>query len=321
VPVTEDEVTWCYRNILGREPESPGIVGKKTKDAADFRTLVLSFLRSPEYLRKKVPLSRVPQSSAEMHVETLASADELASIRRHIRAAWTHLGEHQPHFSVLTAKEFSQEHLNDQAIAQFYASGVSEAASVMSILDRFGFSHPESKTCVEYGSGLGRLTLALAKSFHTVHGYDISANHLALAEKRAEETGLGNVHFHLCSTETETQIPEPCDFLYSRIVLQHNPPPLIREIIAACLKSLRPGGIAIFQVPTYMMGYSFRIKEYLAMPRRLNMEMHCLPQRVVFSIAAECGCNILEVREEDSAMRIGRWISNAFVVQRADNHT
>jgi hypothetical protein len=90
-------------------------------------------------------------------------------------------------------------------------------------------------------------------------------------------------------------------------------------LIGAALRSLRAGGIAIFQVPTYQEGYSFRIKDYLAQPPTLDMEMHCIPQHVVFSLIAEEHCKILEVREDGWIGR-GHSISNTFVVQRLSGH-
>jgi hypothetical protein len=159
------------------------------------------------------------------------------------------------------------------------------------------------------------VTLALATIFKKVHGYDISSNHLAMAQKRASDKGIHNVKFHLCSPDRIKDL-EDCDFFYSRIVFQHNPPPLIRDLIRASLKSLRAGAFGIFQVPTYMTGYSFRIKEYLASPRKLDLEMHCIPQSEVFSLIAEAHCKLLEVREDGSIGLLGRWLSNTFVVQR-----
>jgi hypothetical protein len=78
---------------------------------------------------------------------------------------------------------------------------------------------------------------------------------------------------------------------------------------------LRAGGIAIFQVPTYQQGYTFRVKEYLARPPTLDMEMHYIPQDVVFALIAEWHCKVLEVREDGWIGR-GHSISNTFVVQR-----
>ena len=57
---------------------------------------------------------------------------------------------------------------------------------------------------------------------------------------------------------------ERVDLVYSIMVLQHNPPPVIRLIVREFLRALNPGGVAYFQVPTYMAGYGFDAEAYLA---------------------------------------------------------
>jgi hypothetical protein len=108
----------------------------------------------------------------------------------------------------------------------------------------------------------------------------------------------------------------PCDVFYSRLVFQHNPPPLIRELVSASLTALCPGGIGIFQVPTFGSDYAFRIKEYIASSRRRDIEMHCFPQREVFALIASAQCNLLEVNQDTAVGNYTEWVSNTFVVQR-----
>src|SRR5258706_11250982 len=277
--LSEEDVLWCYRAILGRPPESATAIRAHLSTSKDFRSLVLRFISCQEFQDKmSIPATMVPLDRAEMDIDLTASTAELPLVLDRIREAWTHLGEVRPHFSVLTQQKFLPGSMNAELIKRFYASGVSEVSVIATMLRRYGFSDPESKICVEYGCGLGRVTLPLAKMFKAVHGYDISANHLALAEDRAAETGMHNIEFHLCSSEVIVEQLERCDFFYSRIVFQHNPPPIIRELIGAALDSLRAGGIAIFQVPTYSQGYSFRVKDYLAQPSTFGIEMHCIPQ-------------------------------------------
>jgi len=313
--IQEEDVVWCYREILGRYPESAAAIQSHLSSVKDFRALVSRFIKSPEHRQKLAPPDFVPLDRPEMDIDIAASAAELPLLLQGIRAAWTHLGRVRPHYSVLTTQEFLPESITPESIERFYASGGAGVATITAILRRYGFSDLESKVCVEYGCGLGRMTLALAKVFKKVHGYDISANHLALTGRRAAETGIQNVDFHLCSADPGIENLEECDFFCSYIVFQHNPPPIIRELIGAALSSLRPGGIAVFQVPTYQRGYSFRIKEYLAHLPRLDMEMHCIPQDVVFSLIAAGQCRVLEVREDGWIGR-GHSISNTFVVQR-----
>jgi SAM-dependent methyltransferase len=260
----------------------------------------------------------VPLNCPAMNIEAVTSPRQLSLLKDRVRETWTHLGKASPHYSVLTGTQFLPQKMSEESVEVFYASGVDEAETIAAMLERFAFSRREEKICVEYGCGLGRVTLALAKMFNVVHGYDISPTHLALAENRARETRATNVKFHLCSAELIVEDLEPCDFFYSRLVFQHNPPPLMRALIDSALKSLRVGGMGIFQVPTYMIGYSFHVKEYLAGARSEHMEMHCLPQSEILSQIADCKCKLLEVREDGSVGDVARWISNVFVVERTD---
>jgi 2-polyprenyl-3-methyl-5-hydroxy-6-metoxy-1,4-benzoquinol methylase len=154
----------------------------------------------------------LPLDRAEMDIDIAADATDLPLILRGIRKAWTHLGEVRPHHSVLTTQEYHPEFIDAESIERFYATGGTGVSTIAAVLRRYGFADLESKVCVEYGCGLGRMTLALAKVFKRVHGYDISANHLTLAERRATEAGIHNVDFHLCSADPVIEELEDCDF-------------------------------------------------------------------------------------------------------------
>jgi hypothetical protein len=56
--VTNDDVIWCYRQLLGREPESGQAVLDHIAVAEDFRVLVLRFVRSPEFQQKITAAAR-----------------------------------------------------------------------------------------------------------------------------------------------------------------------------------------------------------------------------------------------------------------------
>ncbi len=156
--------------------------------------------------------------------------------------------------------------------------------------------------------------MGLAKRFARVHAYDISVGNMEHAKQRARELGIDNIIFHECSDVIETL--QPCDVFYSRIVFQHNPPPVMTRLIQKMLASLNPGGVAIFQVPTYRIGYRFKIDEWLKADHALDMQMHCLPQSRIFEIFAQEGGTLLEVREDGSTGP--DFLSNTFVVRKSD---
>jgi SAM-dependent methyltransferase len=107
-----------------------------------------------------------------------------------------------------------------------------------------------------------------------------------------------------------------CEVFFSRIVLQHNPPPIIGTVLKKLIRALKPGGIGIFQVPTYGAGYGFNLREFLQSPQPHDMEMHCFPQAELFSLVAQAGAGLVEVREDDAPGRRDLFISNNFVIKK-----
>ena len=107
-----------------------------------------------------------------------------------------------------------------------------------------------------------------------------------------------------------------CDVAYSRIVFQHNPPPVQSRLIKNLLGSLKPGGTAIFQVLTYMKDYHFNTLEWLKTNHPPDIQMHCLTQQKIFEIIAAENCIPLEVGEDGSAGHLDSWISNTFVARK-----
>ena len=109
---------------------------------------------------------------------------------------------------------------------------------------------------------------------------------------------------------------EPCDVFYSRLVLQHNPPPIIGEVIRRLIRSLRRGGVGVVQVPTYRVGYRFSTSETLCSPIKLDMDMHCYPQASLFSLIANEGARLVQVRDDDAPGRPDLFVSNTFVITK-----
>jgi SAM-dependent methyltransferase len=249
-----------------------------------------------------------------MAIDTEADDADITRCIDKIKKAWTHLGLVQPYFSVLTLPQFLPGNIAS-SITEFWQTGDREADELESIVRRYGYEELAEKICVEFGCGVGRVTVGLARRCATVHAYDLSNTHLAHAVRRARDTNVGNIVFHQCADNLLEMI-HPCDLFYSRIVFQHNPPVIISRLIVNALKSLKPGGIALFQVPTYELGYRFRTAEWLAAEHPLDMQMHCLPQAKIFEIAGQESCAVLEVREDGWAGPSNVRISNSFVIRK-----
>ena len=231
-----------------------------------------------------------------------------------VEGTWTSLGETKPEYSVLSANEF------DPAFGvvekkEFERTGYAELDQIDAILKRHSLIIDSFEEAVEFGCGIGRVTIPLAKRCKKLIAYDISGSHLDVALRNLDSQGIKNVE--LIKISKYNQKINPCDFFYSRIVFQHNPPPLIKALISEALTSLKKGGVAIFQVPTYIPDYQFGINKYFADPDHRSMELHCLSQSIIHEIIRNCQCRLLEVREDGSVGNPSVYISNTFVVQKA----
>ena len=314
--VARKDVIGCYRLFLGREPESEAAVLEymKTKDLSTLRNIFIGSAEFRDRVQSSdlVQLPFLPLDLPKNTIEYDATPAQLVACVAKIKKVWSHLGETKPHFSVLTHADFLPENLAENLDA-FWSSGEGEAANLAKMLNRYGFRDLADKVCVEYGCGVGRVSIGLAQRFSQIHCYDISPGHLSLATQRAQDVGATDLQTHLC-TENPLDPLEKCDFFFSRIVFQHNPPPVIFQLFKNALQSLNREGVAIIQVPTYRIDYTYNIREWLAAGDKLDMEMHCLPQHAIYSLISSEGCELLEVREDGFTGYSHQFVSNTFVV-------
>jgi len=316
--VTRDDVVHAYRLLLGREPESEAVIAEKMQ-LPDIAALRRAFLASDEFKYVACQSAWVcvgdNLAATPLQVETEADPDTLRRILDRIAVAWREYGESEPFWSVSTNEQFragsAAAHLES-----LYASGQATADSVMAALCRNGAAIERIEHCLDFGCGVGRITLALAQRFRKVSGLDISEGHLREARKRAASRGIRNASFRAYSSLDEIASLPSYDLLVSFIVLQHNPPPVIRETLRRLLARLNPNGYAVFQVPIYIRDYQFSVREYLS-SEQPQMEMNALPQPDVHTTLREAGCILLEVREDLWVAHPGM-VSQTFIVKKAD---
>ena len=163
----------------------------------------------------------------------------------HVRHTWTRLAEIDPLWAVLSdpGKEGGKWEL-----AEFFERGEIEIEGVLAQLDGLGVAVALG-TCLDFGCGVGRLTQALGRRFGEAHGLDI-------AEPMIEQARRYNEHGDRCryhhSTDPDLRrFPDGTfDFVYSNIVLQHMPPAASLVYVREFVRVLRPGGVAVFQLPS-----------------------------------------------------------------------
>ena len=314
---TAEDIRSAYRLLLGREPENETVV-ENWHRLGSFDQLREAFLASSEFMgmRPGAPgATLVPLEAPPIDVEWQTDAANGAALLAHVRAVWTRLGTERPHWSVLSAERFQPENISEST-REFYASGAQDTAMLVACLKRHGLAPAQFPRMFEFGCGVGRVTPFMARAFRQVTACDVSASHMDMARGVVKGAGLDNITLNLVQG-AEFGMTGPFDLWFSRLVLQHNPPPVMAMILRRAFSMLAPGGVAAFQVPTYAIGYRFAIAPYLqGMSNAGGIEMHVLPQSMVLKIAAEYGCLPLEIWQDGAAGNAAAWVSNTFLFRK-----
>ena len=295
-----------YRLFLGREPESAEVMVSHLSSAPSAWEIVERLHGSQEAQRRAEShaMGRISAEQDARGVELDASAEQMERLLAHVEQVWSAYGREEAFFSVLTDPRYLKERLGVDDLAAFYASGEAEADRVAETLRRNRVEPDPSWRVLELGCGVGRVSAALARRYAGFRGVDISAEHLALARRHFAESGEMTGEFQLLSEALRDE--RPFDFFFSIIVLQHNPPPIIRRLLDVFLAQVRPGGCAYFQVPAHLHGYRFSTSTYLAGEGwRETMEMHPLPQHEVLDLLTRHGFQPLEVRPDSLVGDLG----------------
>ena len=156
---------------------------------------------------------------------------------------WEHYGRNDPYFGVLSHARYHRGNLSESARREFFESGESDISRILSACERyFGVGLPRDKA-LDFGCGVGRLALPLARRFGHVVGVDVSAAMLAEAGAEAQRLQVHNIRF--CRSLDEVAGERGTySFVNSYIVLQHVQPKRGLAYVATMLELLAPDGFA-----------------------------------------------------------------------------
>ena len=317
----EKVVTSLYEVALRRPPDRKGLEDHalSLRNGASLDDVMSSFLHSKEFAAKVYDyVDRFPlDASGPLRIDLDDTEGLHASLWRHVAEVWSEYGVSDPYWSVLTDERWRARNMvRADVLEEFYKSGANGLRRLETWFARNRLEIDPETVCAEYGCGVGRCTLWLARRFRRVVAFDISQHHIDAAHKALKERGITNVDFVLVRGSDDLRHLQGIDLFFSIIVLQHNPPPIIVDILKAAFEGLRPSGILYFQVPTYGAGYSFIEQEYRDVQRRKTMEMHCVPQRVIFDLAARHGLRLIEVQPDNMTGAPQIWVSNTFLIHK-----
>ncbi len=145
------------------------------------------------------------------------------------------------------------------AIEQFFESGREAAAAVMrDVADLL----PGHELAVEFGCGVGRLLIPMARYFDRLVGVDIAPTMIEKLNANCRRFGVQNVTGVLADEPWERSCG--ADLIYSWLVFQHiEDIGIIKDSVHRLTAALKPGGVALLQFDTRPQTQAYRLRNAL----------------------------------------------------------
>jgi len=171
----------------------------------------------------------------------------LTVVKDSLAAAWEELARREPYFAVLSNGGCQQLVGTAKATDAFFETGEDDIAALLAAITSV-LGHELRPACtLDFGCGVGRLTLPLARRSLRVVAYDIAPTMLAHARENAERAGLHNVTFINSEDLAQFGLGE-FDFICSLLVFQYIPTAVGYSLLRNLMDVLAPGGLAAIQV-------------------------------------------------------------------------
>lgn len=236
-------------------------------------------------------------------------------------AAWEKYGEVDPYYGVVSHDRFHAGKLDQDAFSDFFRSGEEHVASVLDAVR--GHLDPDfapSRT-LDFGCGVGRLVVPLARLGGHVTGVDVSEGMLREAAANCARLGAHDVAL-VRSDDRLSAVRGTFDFIHSFIVFQHIPPARGMAIARSMLDRLEPGGAGALHF-TYSRRASLARRGVSWMRRTVPfanvavnlaqgkpwslplMQMHSYPLDRLFGLLVEHGCGDAYVQQTDHGGYLG----------------
>lgn len=133
--------------------------------------------------------------------------------------AWKTIGEKDPYFGVLTQPKYHRDTLDEERLEEFFRSGAEHVQKTLQTA-RTHLDAPERfRSVLDFGCGVGRLTIPFAAHADSVTGVDISPAMLEEAGSNTRNRGLKSVDYALSERVLESD--SRFELVHTYIVLQH----------------------------------------------------------------------------------------------------
>lgn len=160
---------------------------------------------------------------------------------------WEVYGEKNPYYAVCSLDGFRVENIDDEVLESFFQSGHDYVERIWTEIESNLVENFKPERTLDFGCGVGRLTIPLAQRSGKIVGVDISERMVVQAKKNCEAYNVSNAEFAL-SDDRLTRVSGPFDFVHSFIVLQHIDPKIGIGLFRRMVEMLTQGGVGVLHV-------------------------------------------------------------------------
>ncbi|MCH9611385.1 MAG: 2-methoxy-6-polyprenyl-1,4-benzoquinol methylase, mitochondrial [Chlamydiales bacterium] len=161
---------------------------------------------------------------------------------------WEQNASVDPYWAVLSSSKHQSGAWNRE---EFFATGVQEIKLLRQYITQNRLPVEFTGTALDFGCGVGRLSLALSPCFHKVIAVDIAQGMLDEAQASCDKQNIEFIHNP--KSDLSVISDNSIDFIYSSIVLQHIGRQQQISYIKEFGRILKPGGSLIMQIPSMFL--------------------------------------------------------------------
>ena len=125
--------------------------------------------------------------------------------------------------AVDTREKFRGQNLTDDLLREFFQTGVDHVKFIFETIRSRLDPHFAPRSALDFGCGVGRLLIPLARQCNCVVGVDVSETMLREARDNCEHQGISNIRL-IKADSSDCATLGPVDLVHSFIVFQHISP-------------------------------------------------------------------------------------------------
>lgn len=226
------------------------------------------------------------------------------------KETWNYFAEADPYYAVATYEKFRDENVNDERLDEFFGSGRAYVDKLWREIESLNEGDFRPQRALDFGCGVGRLTIPIAMRSEEAVGMDISPRMMEIAGENAKRQNVYNISFAESGDTLKFPGEGGFDLIHSFVVIQHIPAKTGEKLIAQMLEKLNPEGIGVLQI-TYKIIGSRMFDLYMKFPLLYKLRglvkgrdkflipMYGYDLNRVFGLLQEHGCYNCRVRFTD----------------------